>query len=231
MSSFHDPILGEVLIRRTARATALRISYQTNGKLVVSAPKLTPLFFIKSTVAKARDELQEMVENQRTPDYQDRQAIGKNHEIRVVPSNLHVAPSIKISRKKILVLLPSNSTLFEGPVQQLLRTEITKILRKEAKNYLPERLRELASRGDFHYETVRFSHANGRWGSCSSTGTISLNIALMKLPDVLIDYVLIHELCHTIHMNHSRDFWALVNEYDPLYKLHRQQLKRETPHI
>lgn len=188
------------------------------------------MFFIKSTVANARDELQRMVDSQRTADYEDGQIIGKKHQIAVVSSNLAKTPSVKTAKGKILTMLPSGFTITDSLVQQLLRDEITKILRKEARDYLPGRLRSLAC-SDFRYETVRFSHANGRWGSCSSNGTISLNIALMKLPDVLIDYVLIHELCHTIHMNHSPAFWALVQNYDPLFKIHRQQLKRVTPHI
>jgi len=89
----------------------------------------------------------------------------------------------------------------------------------------------LADEFGFSYERVRFSHASSRWGSCSSGGTVSLNITLMRLPDRLIDYVLIHELAHTKHMNHSAEFWAEVEKHDPGYKRHRKALKMFSPFV
>ncbi len=64
-----------------------------------------------------------------------------------------------------------------------------------------------------------------RWGSCSSTGTLSLNYRLMFAPPRVLDYVVIHELCHLTHMNHSREFWNLVASVMPEYKIHRNWLK------
>lgn len=156
--------------------------------------------------------------------------IGKSHTLVVMPST---RDEVKVSRQKqqIIVSLPDSVPLDSADVTAKVREVIISALRIEAKSYLPKRLAYLAAQMDCQYERVRFSHASGRWGSCSSNGTISLNIALMKLPHELIDYVLIHELCHTKQMNHSERFWVLVAAEDPSYKIHRSSLKSHTPSV
>ena len=156
--------------------------------------------------------------------------IGKSHTLIIREANVRQPTAIRHGQQ-IIVSLPTGSTAPDSAAIRVIRDTVIEALRIEAKSYLTKRLAYLAEQGGFSYSKVRFSHASGRWGSCSSNGTVSLNIALMKLPFELIDYVLVHELSHTIHMNHSREFWSVVETADPKYKQHRRDLKKETPSI
>jgi len=68
------------------------------------------------------------------------------------------------------------------------------------------------------FKNVSIRGQKTRWGSCSSDQSISLNCKLLFLPSPVVRYVLIHELCHTVHMNHSAAFWALVGCFEPNYR-------------
>ena len=119
----------------------------------------------------------------------------------------------------------------KDPSTQRARDAQKRLLTKKAREYLPYRLEFWAQKFGYQYSGVRLSHANTRWGSRSSTGTISLNIGLMKVPEPLRDYVILHELAHINHMDHSAEFWAEVGSHDPNYKRHRAQLKQFSPGV
>lgn len=89
---------------------------------------------------------------------------------------------------------------------------INYFLKKEAKRLLPDRLTQLAQYYNFKFSSVKIQLAKTRWGSCSGDKNINLSMYLMLLPAHLIDYVLLHELCHTIEMNHSEHFWKLMDK-------------------
>lgn len=225
----HDEDFGDVEIRRHPQARALRFRVAPNGKLRVSAPKRISLMRIRRSLDVSRNDIMKMIEeNLPQLQYSSGDQIGKSHHIHIS----HGA-QLKAARHglQISVTLAPGGTIESPDVQSLLRPHIIAALRKEAKSYLPRRLAYLAAQHNLHYKKVQFVHAGSRWGSCSSSGTISLNIALMKLPFPLIDYVLIHELCHTVHMNHSADFWSLVESIDADFHAHRQELKHESPII
>ena len=128
------------------------------------------------------------------------------------------------NRETIRAKLP-----IKNPTEQRTRDYQKKLLMKKAKEYLPYRLAYFAKLYGYKYDKCRLSHANTRWGSCSSNKTISLNIGLMKVPEPLRDYVIIHELAHLNHMDHSKAFWSEVAEHDKNYKIHEKKLKQFSP--
>ena len=119
----------------------------------------------------------------------------------------------------------------KDPAEQRARDYQKKQLTKKAREYLPYRLEYFAKLHGYSYDKCRLSHANTRWGSCSSNRTISLNIGLMKVPPVLRDYVILHELAHLNHLDHSKAFWAEVASHDKNYKLHEKRLKMFNPGV
>lgn len=230
MPIIQDEEFGKITIRRSARATQVRLRVAPDGTLRASLPLYAPGFLVKRLINSSRHELRELLSQaQPIAEYTDGMRIGKSHTLIVRP----VKGALNVTRRgqQVIVSLPDDTSLNDNIVVRAVRDGIIAALRVEAKSYLPKRLAFLANKFGFSYKKVRFSHASGRWGSCTSEGTISLNIALMKLPFEQIDYVLIHELAHTKQMNHSPEFWAQVAVGDPDYKEHRKALKQEAPTI
>ena len=106
-------------------------------------------------------------------------------------------------------LLKKQATLQARPK---LTADDVERMRKEAKATLPRKVAELAHLYGFTYAGVRIRGAKTRWGSCTGKNTISLSLYLMQVPEHLQDYVILHELCHTVHHDHSPRFWALMNQ-------------------
>lgn len=141
-------------------------------------------------------------------------------------SDFLVKRFLNVNRNLIREKIP-----LSNPETQRARDAKKRILLKKAKEYLPYRLEYYAKLYGYNYDKCRLSHAATRWGSCSSNRTISLNIGLMQVPEVLRDYVILHELAHLNHLDHSNAFWAEVAEHDPRYREHRKKLKMFSPGV
>lgn len=100
--------------------------------------------------------------------------------------------------------------LKDAPVPKQLSKDELKSLSHDAAAYLPERLEFLASQYGFTYSSLRLKFNRTNWGSCSTRKNINLNICLMNLPPLMRDYVMLHELCHLHHPDHSESFHALL---------------------
>ena len=95
-----------------------------------------------------------------------------------------------------------------------------------AKKIFPERTAYFAKRMGVTYNRITIREQKTRWGSCSAKGNVNFNYQLYYLPDELLDYVVVHELAHRRHMNHSAAFWKEVEKYFPDYIECREELKK-----
>ncbi|MBK7500724.1 MAG: M48 family metallopeptidase [Ignavibacteriales bacterium] len=120
--------------------------------------------------------------------------------------------SVRLSKGKINVTYPAELNTNTKEIQSAIRTGIERALKIEAKQYLPDKVKVLSAKFGFEYNKLTLKNIKSRWGSCSRNNNINLSIHLMRLPEHLIDYVILHELVHTVHHNHSARFWSKLDE-------------------
>ena len=102
--------------------------------------------------------------------------------------------------------------------------EIRKLVIK-AKAIIPPKVEHYAGILNAEYGRITSRNQKTRWGSCSAKKNLNFNCYLMNAPEKVLDYVIIHEVCHLIHMDHSKEFWTLVGDMMPDYKMYRRWLK------
>lgn len=100
-------------------------------------------------------------------------------------------------------------------------------LRDLARKELPAKFEQIADKLAFNWTRLFIRSQKTKWGTCSTRGNISLNWRLIMCPPEILDYIIIHELCHTVHMNHSKSFWKLVKEHYPHVDEAHKWLKTE----
>jgi predicted metal-dependent hydrolase len=104
-------------------------------------------------------------------------------------------------------------------------------LKCRARKRMTPQLLRFASEHGFAITGVTVRKQRSRWGSCSSRGNINLNLKLLFLPPPLVRYIMIHELCHTLHMNHSSRYWETVARYDPEYREHDRAMRHAWKYV
>lgn len=130
-------------------------------------------------------------------------SLDKPTHIRIIeaPAGFLLPPSAKVNAS----VDPSSAI-----PQKALRDVLAEVLREEAKILLPQKLSYFAGQYGFKFRKVTIKHNSSNWGSCSRAGNINLNLNLIRLPEPLCDYVLLHELCHLKEPNHGPHFHALL---------------------
>lgn len=115
-------------------------------------------------------------------------------------------------------MLKVQSTIDERSKLEKITFEQVKELADQAVEYIPKRVKYYAEKENFVYNKITIKNLVSRWGSCSTKGNLNFNCLLMLTPDYVIDYIVVHELCHLREMNHSEKFWAEVEKIMPDYQ-------------
>ncbi|MBI1931858.1 MAG: M48 family metallopeptidase [Ignavibacteriales bacterium] len=124
-----------------------------------------------------------------------------------------------LKKDKLIILKNADDVISDNEL-------FLKWLKLQAEEYIPKRVEKLAKLHNFEYSKLQLKNLNTRWGSCSMKKILSLNVKLMYFNRKVIDYVIIHELCHLKEMNHSAKFWKLVQNIIPEYEIYRRELSK-----
>ncbi|HKJ38475.1 MAG TPA: SprT family zinc-dependent metalloprotease [Anaerolineales bacterium] len=208
-------------IIRSKRRT-LSLIVENNGSITVRAPMRMSEKIIQEFVVKHANWVEKkQAEMRATTPVQPKQYqpgetflyLGREYALEVVQD-----------QKKKLVL--DDRFLLAESVLKNAEQVFQDWYRQQARLIISERIKFFAEKYEFHYDRIRITSARTRWGSCSSKGTLNFSWRLIMTPLDIVDYVVIHELAHTVHHNHSKRFWGLVEKILPDYKDQRKRLKQ-----
>src|SRR3989344_5685373 len=212
-----------IVVKVVSSSQSLRLRVMPNGKVVVTSPRYTPQLAIKQFVAQHEDWIREhrdqaleklsaLVANREKLFFR-----GQEYDFRLNIST-ESKPGINIEGKTMVVTSPTEE-------HAQVRNILEKFYRIYAIKHFKARVPLLADLVNCDVSSVSIRSQRTRWGSCSSRNSISLNWRLIQAPDWVSDYVIYHELAHLTHMNHSQQFWQLVEQYVPNYKDAQKWLK------
>ena len=209
--------IGPVLLERSAKAKRVSIQIKSLAGVRVAVPVqvsfeqaqaflLSKTDWIKQHLLKIQTQENKVTVYSRATPF-----TTFNHRLHLNPVVGLTKAHARIAQGYILINYPAHQSETDADVQQFIRQAITATYRLEAKAYLPGRVAYFARKFNFMYDKVVIKNAGTRWGSCSVTNNINLNLHLMRLPEALRDYVILHELAHTVEKNHGPRFWALLH--------------------
>jgi predicted metal-dependent hydrolase len=222
---------GKISIVKSTRSGRISISMKPFEPIRLTIPvfvtyKSAEEFLVQKDkwISKNLEKIRKL-EGQYTVFTEESEFMTHEHTLEISREKLE-NPVVRLKNKKIMVHLTGQTDITDPEIQDMIRWGIQAAWRKEAKRYLPERLGELSRKYHLPFNKVIIKNNRSRWGSCSHMNNINLSLHLMRLPDHLIDYVLVHELVHTTQKNHSKKFWKDLEKIFPGAKLADRELKQ-----
>ncbi len=213
---FHIEGVGYINMVKKRRLRRLKISIRPFEGVQVSIPDGVSYHTAEKFVLQKKDWIGkgvkkiQQIERDHTLFTFDGDFATRFHRLKILQ---HEEKTIRIVIKNSMIhfFFPENASIEDSRVQNAIRHAVEEAWRIEARNYLPRRTRELAVKHGFSFRRVTVKNAKTRWGSCSQQNNINLNLQLMRLPEELCDYIILHELAHTVQKNHGKKFWQLLD--------------------
>ena len=191
--------------------TDIRIVLRSNGTLAVYCPQRCPKREIEKAVAKNYCQLAKKHNSKADA------LFATENGTETLPYLGKRFP-IEYAETTMFSFSGESFTAPSGSTHEAIRTAYIELMRRIAKKHLAPTVAALAEKHGFKFTAVRIKATCSRFGSCSSKGNINLSLALMACDYEFIEYVILHELCHTVHMNHSKDFYSLLSKVCPRHK-------------
>jgi predicted metal-dependent hydrolase len=204
-------------VRRSDRARRVRVSVDARGEVEVVLPRRTP----ERAAAAAVVELRPWIERRLADARAARDAVAaRGAAVPYLGTELALRPEsgrTRVHRRGDVLLVPGDD---RAPAA------LERWYRRAAHREVAPRLDAAVAALGTRYEKLTIRNQRTRWGSCSTTGAMSFNWRLLLASEAVLDYVVWHEACHLLVMDHSPDFWALVRRHCPAYENHRRWLRR-----
>jgi predicted metal-dependent hydrolase len=216
--------IGTVNVIKRKGSRSIRLGFDSKGSVRVSIPAWVPF---AAGLKFASERADWIIKHKPTlvSMFEDSDKIGKAHHLTLIADHSVKSTQVRQKGSEVIVKYPGNLNSEDPAVQTAAERGAKKALLQEAGRLLPQRLTLLAEKHDFKFKSVDVKQLKTKWGSCNQNHEITLNYYLMQLPWNLIDYVLIHELVHTEHLNHSESFWSRFEQALPGAKKIRAELK------
>ncbi len=230
MKTVEFPDIGSVKLVKSSGSRSIRLSVTMSG-VRVSMPRWMPYLMGVQFVERHAEWLKKELAKQQRESLYEGQKIGKLHHLHFVVVPTDESLTSRVTATKVDVKIHSTMSPLDRPVQERAEKAVHRALKKETLQLLTPRLDRLAAEFGFTYADLAAKQLKRRWGSCDSHKHIVINFFLMDLPWELIDYVLLHELTHTEHMNHGEHFWNRLQEVCPRALDLKKQINQYRPII
>jgi hypothetical protein len=207
----------DIALRKNANAKHLKIAVKPFYGVRMTIPDRVSLNtaekFALEKIGWIREHLEKMRGLEKAHSFFDENSefTTRNHKLEIIKQNISKI-TVKVSKGRIIIHFPVTKNVISIEVQNAARNGILKAYTEEAKEFLPKRLNDFSDRFNLPFNELYIKNIKSRWGSCSGKNNINLSIHLMRLPDHLIDYVLLHELAHTKVKNHGKKYWEYLDE-------------------